>query len=216
LSDIGSVKGILSFFLFAFASLFTVVNPFGAMPVFASITSNSSKEKIRLMARKACFIAAVTMISFALLGDFLFKFFHVSIDGLRVVGGILFFITGYDMLQGKEARTKSIDEEDKDRSEDSIISPLAIPLICGPGAITASTVLAEAAKNTVQTVTVFFNIIFVCFLTYFFLVFSKRIMSLLGTSGNKVFFRLMGLIIMMIAIEFFFSGITPFLKKILI
>lgn len=216
MTEVGSIKEFFTFFLFAFASLFTVVNPFGAMPVFVGITSKSSPEKIRLLARKACIVAAVTMATFALLGDFLFDFFHVSIDGLRVVGGILFFITGYDMLQGKEARTKVIDEEDKDRSEDSTISPLAIPLICGPGAITASTVLAEGAKDGVQTFTVFFTIFLVCFLTFFFLVFSKRIMALLGSSGNKVFFRLMGLIIMMIAVEFFFGGITPYIKRIII
>lgn len=203
----------INYFLFVFTSLFTIVNPFGVMPVYLSSTSHMTSKQSRQVARKAVIVAMLIMIGFALSGRLIFNFFNISLDGLRIVGGVLFFMVGYDMLQGKEARTKSIsDDVDID---DVTISPLAIPSICGPGALTVSTVLAHETETNLHKFLFLVAIFCVGLSTYLLLLGSKKILSAIGKNGNKVFFRLMGLIIMMIAIEFFFKGLRPYVQKLL-
>lgn len=217
------MKADLSYFLFALTSLFTIVNPLGAMPYYSALAEGNDNKISKWIARRATFSAFVAMVFFALSGEFIFNFFNVSVDGLRIVGSILFFLMGYDMLQGKESRTKSISAGEQSETKDTsiqdlkvkAITPLSIPLICGPGTITVMTVLVQESKNIVQRSTLFFAAAIVCISTYFILVGSDRIMKLLGESGQKVFFRLMGLILMMIAVEFFFRGITPYIQKLI-
>ncbi|MBK7842694.1 MAG: NAAT family transporter [Bdellovibrionales bacterium] len=209
------MKDILTYFLYTYMSIFTIVNPLGTLPVYAAFTDSVKRDQAVRVARTASFVAFVLMILFALTGQFLFNFFSISIDGLRVVGGILLFLTGYDMLQGKNSRTKILSKAERLEIEEFAITPLAIPMICGPGAITVVIVLIQEANSLVQKSILFSNIALVCFANFLFLIGSKRILSLLGNSGNKVFFRLMGLIIMMIAVEYFFRGLTPYVQKII-
>jgi multiple antibiotic resistance protein len=212
------MKVYLGYVLFSLTSLFTIVNPLGAMPYFSGLTSESNRDEVKAVAQRATLAAFSSMITFGLTGEFIFKFFNVSVDGLRVVGGILFFITGYDMLLGQESRVKSIGATEISSLQDvkvKAITPLAIPLICGPGTITVMTVMMEEAKFIWQRGVVIFSAGVVCLATYFVLVWAKRIMDQLGESGQKVFSKLMGLILMMIAVEFFFRGITPYIHKLL-
>ena len=209
------MKDILTYFLYTFMSIFTIVNPLGTLPVYAAFTDSVKRDQAVRVARTASLVAFVLMILFALTGQFLFNFFSISIDGLRVVGGILLFLTGYDMLQGKNSRTKILSKAERLEIEEFAITPLAIPMICGPGAITVVIVLIQEANSLVHKSILFSNIALVCLANFLFLIGSKRILSLLGNSGNKVFFRLMGLIIMMIAVEYFFRGLTPYVQKII-
>lgn len=211
------MKEYLSYFLLTFTSLFTIVNPLGAMPYFSGLTDGSSNEESRWIARRASFSAFLAMVIFALTGEFIFKFFNVSVDGLRVVGGVLFFINGYDMLTGQESRVKSLSQTEKAAVSDAkvkAITPLAIPLICGPGTITVMTVMIQENESLWQRFVLFFSAALVTLATYYVLVGSRRIMSMIGESGQKVFFRLMGLILMMIAVEFFFRGLTPYVQRL--
>lgn len=211
------MKDQFSYFLYTFTSLFTIVNPLGAMPFYAAITENSDPKLARTIAFRACVAAFSAMLFFAISGKFLFSFFNVSVDGLRVVGGVLFFITGYDMLQGKEGRTKVVSlSERMDVSDIKIkaITPLAIPLICGPGTITFMTVMTQESHGIINRVLLFSAALVISILTFLILNSSKRIMSIIGTSGQKVFFRLMGLILMMIAVEYFFTGIKPYVRAL--
>lgn len=211
------MKEHFSFFLFAFTSLFTIVNPLGAMPFYTSITDNIEPEIARSVAVRACVAAFSAMLFFAITGKFIFSFFNVSIDGLRVVGGVLFFINGYDMLQGKDSRTKTLSAAEKLQIKDiklKAITPLAIPLICGPGTITIMTVMTQESQGAVNRVLIFAAALIVSILTFYVLNYSRRIMLLIGESGQKVFFRLMGLILMMIAVEYFFNGLKPYIRAL--
>lgn len=209
------MKDILTYFLYTFTSIFTIVNPLGTLPVYAAFTDSVKRDQAVRVARTASLVAFALMVLFALTGQFLFHFFSISLDGLRVVGGILLFLTGYDMLQGKNSRTKILSKAERLEIEEFAITPLAIPMICGPGAITVVIVLIQESNSLVHKSILFSNIGLVCLANFLFLIGSKRILSLLGNSGNKVFFRLMGLIIMMIAIEYFFRGLTPYAQKII-
>lgn len=212
------MKEHLSYFLITFTSLFAIVNPLGPLTFYSAVTENLDADVAKMMARRAAITAFVGMFFFAFGGQFLFNFFSVSVDGLRVVGGVLFFLMGYDMLQGKESRTKKISPSEQISLQDisvRAITPLGIPLICGPGAITVVTVMAQEAKTAPQLFMLSMSVFIVCLVCYVVLLSSRRIMKFIGESGQKVFIRLMGLILMMIAVEFFFRGIHPYVQKIM-
>ena len=198
-----------AFGLLAFTSLFTLINPLGTMPVFMAMTSELSVEERNRTARKASVVAFFTIIAFALTGQLLFNFFGISVNSFRVVGGIIFFIMGMDMLQARLSQVKIRDNEVKSYVSDISITPLAIPMICGPGAITSVIVLMEDANTLLKKLVLFISVFLIILLTWVILYSSSRLIKLLGQTGINVMMRIMGLIVMVIAVEFFFSGLKP-------
>lgn len=194
-----------------FTSFFTLINPLGTMPIFMSMTASLSKQRRKQTAKKATLVAFFTILAFAFSGQVLFNFFGISVNSFRIVGGVIFFAMGWDMLQARLGNIKHTDDEDKIDAyvEDISITPLAIPMISGPGAITNAIILMEDAQDILQKVVLISVIAFVLLLTYLILVGSSKITEKLGATGNKVMMRLMGLIVMVIAVEFFFSGLKP-------
>jgi len=197
--------------LLIFTSFFTLINPLSSMPVFMTMTSNLSKKKRQQTAKKATIVALLTILAFAFSGQIMFDFFGISVNSFRIVGGVIFFAMGWDMLQARLAHVKHTDDEDKIDAyvEDISITPLAIPMICGPGAITNAIVLMEDAHTLPQKIVLVGVIMFVLLLTYLIYIGGSKIIDKLGETGNKVMMRLMGLIVMVIAVEFFFSGLKP-------
>ncbi len=207
----------LTFAILVFTSFFTLINPLGTMPIFMSMTSTLSNEKRKNTAKKASIVAFFTIIAFAFSGQVLFKFFGISVNSFRIVGGVIFFAMGWDMLQARLGNIKHTDDEDKiDAYVDDIsITPLAIPMICGPGAITNAIILMEESDTITKKVILILVIFAVLLLTYLILIGASKITDKLGETGNKVMMRLMGLIVMVIAVEFFFSGLKPILLSII-
>ncbi len=196
-----------------FTSFFTLINPLGVMPVFMTMTADLSTQERNKTARKAVIVAFLALLGFAFSGNILFDFFGISIDSFRIVGGIIFFLVGYDMLQARLGKTK-IDSETEIKAyvNDISITPLAIPMICGPGAITNAIVLMEDSSNFEQKVILIGSIFLIMLITYIILLGASRISNFLGETGNKVLMRLMGLIVMVIAVEFFFAGLKPIIQ----
>jgi multiple antibiotic resistance protein len=201
--------------LLSFVSLFTMVNPLSIIPVYISMTSDLASEKSRSVAIRATLTALLLLLLFALTGQFIFKLFAISVNSLRVVGGILFLIIGYEMLQARLTRTKRDDQDNTDPASDVSITPLGIPLICGPGAITTVVILMNESHTLPDKLMVLLATASVMALTLACLLSGRRITRALGDNGNKVMMRLMGLIVMMIAVEFFFSGLKPIVRDIL-
>ncbi len=199
----------LSFALLCFTSLFTLINPLGTMPVFMAMTSELTVDQRTRTARKASLVALFTIIAFALTGQLLFNFFGISVNSFRVVGGVIFFIMGMDMLQARLSQVKIKENEVKSYISDISITPLAIPMICGPGAITSVIVLMEDANTLPKQIALFASVILIIWLTYIILFSSSKLIKLLGQTGINVMMRIMGLIVMVIAVEFFFSGLKP-------
>lgn len=202
---------LYTFALLVFTSFFTLINPLGTMPIFMSMTASLSKKRRIQTAKKATFVAFLTIIAFAFSGQILFDFFGISVNSFRIVGGVIFFTMGWDMLQARLGNIKHMDDEEKIDAyvEDISITPLAIPMICGPGAITNAIILMEDANGSLQKGTLILVIALVLILTYLILIGASKITDKLGETGNKVMMRLMGLIVMVIAVEFFFSGLKP-------
>lgn len=201
--------------LLYFTSFFTLMNPMGIMPVFLAKTSDLSKRERRKTAIKAVVTATAVLMLFAFGGEYLFKFFGISVAGLKVVGGFLFFIMGYDMLNARLSPMK-IKEEDVDKYVDDIaITPLGIPMIAGPGAITNAIVLMGESTDIGGKMIVVISIILVSVVLLSVLLGAVGITKFLGDTGNKIMMKLMGLIVMVIAVEFFFSGISPYIQAIM-
>ncbi len=206
-----------TFAILVFTSFFTLINPLGTMPIFMSMTKSLSIEKRNSTAKKASIVAFITILAFAFSGQILFKFFGISVNSFRIVGGVIFFAMGWDMLQARLGHIKHTDDESKiDAYVDDIsITPLAIPMICGPGAITNAIILMEGSDTIIKKVILISVIFAVLFLTYLILIGASKITDKLGETGNKVMMRLMGLIVMVIAVEFFFSGLKPIILSII-
>jgi multiple antibiotic resistance protein len=209
------MNDLISFGLLCFTSFFTLINPLGTMPVYMTMTATLNEKARAKTAMKASLVAFATIILFAFSGELLFHFFGISVNSFRVVGGIIFFLMGMDMLQARLAKTKINDSEVKNYVNDISITPLAIPMICGPGAITNAIVLMEKAVSLEMKIILIIAIFVVMLLTYIILYSSSKIIRILGETGNNVMMRLMGLIVMVIAVEFFFSGLKPILKDII-
>ncbi|MFE8701940.1 MarC family protein [Cytobacillus sp. FJAT-54145] len=205
----------LAFTLLAITSFFTLINPLGVMPIYLTMTSELDKDMKKRTARKATMVSFITLVLFAITGQLIFKFFGITIDSLKVVGGVIFFLMGQDMLQARLVKTKITEKEVKSYTNDISITPLAIPMICGPGAITNAILMMDTA-NDIALKGILIGVIFlVCFATYLILLNSTRIYDLLGETGNNILMRLMGLIVMVIAVEFIVSGLTPIVRTML-
>jgi len=211
------MEAIYSFALLAITSFFTIMNPVGTMPVFMSMTSELDQISKKRTARKAVIVAFFTVLFFAFTGQLLFKFFGISVNSLRIVGGISFFVIGQDMLHARLGAIKFSGKESEINAyvDDISVTPLGIPMICGPGAITNGIVLMEDANSIPKKIILVLSVLVVLVATYYILVGSARISKKLGDTGNKVLMRLMGLIVMVIAVEFFFTGLKPIVVDIL-
>lgn len=209
------MDSVIPFALLCFTSLFTITNPFSIMPVFLIMTQNIGNDERRVVVRRAILVATLALLLFVLAGQFLFKFFGISSDGFRIVGGFIIFRIGYDMLQAKYTSTKLKDDEIKAYANDVSVTPLGIPMLCGPGAIANAIMLMEDATTIELKMVLIVAILLVYLITYFILRGSTRLVKLIGETGNNVMMRLMGLILMVIAVECFVSGIRPVLIDIL-
>ncbi|OQX36842.1 MAG: antibiotic resistance protein MarC [Oceanospirillales bacterium LUC14_002_19_P2] len=209
---------LMEFALLCLTSLFTMINPVSITPVFSSITADLPVQQARHVALKATMTAFAILVTFALTGSIIFKVFAISVNSLKIVGGVLFFLMGYEMVQARMGRTRIDKQEEMEDLEEYTnnvaITPLAIPLICGPGAIATVIILMEQHKDILFRSVLFLSILTVIGVTYLFLLFAKPIMDRLGESGNKVLMRIMGLIVMVIAVEYFFGGLKPMLRDI--
>jgi multiple antibiotic resistance protein len=209
------MEDALTFGLLCFVSLFAVVEPLGLIPMFIGMTGGMAPPAQRAVARRACVVAFLTLFIFALLGQLIFRFFGISVDSMKVVGGVIFFLIGYEMLQAKHTRTAFDENEPREPDGDMALTPLGIPMIAGPGAITSVIVRWNEADTAPRQLAVLISILAVILLTLALLLGARRVGRFLGESGNRVLLRLMGLITMVIAVELFFGGLTPFVRRML-
>lgn len=206
---------IMPFAFLCFASFFTLTNPLGTMPVFLTITNGMDENQRSRIVMRATVISFLTLLAFTFTGQFLFSFFGISANGFRIAAGIIILKIGYDMLQARFTNTKLSDEEIRTYADDISITPLSIPLLCGPGAIANGIVLMQQADTMALKATLISTIFVIYVLTYIILRASTKLNRFLGQTGNNVMMRLMGLILMVIAVECFVTGFRPILTDII-
>ena len=213
---IDSLNIELQSLLFCLSTLFTVVNPLGITPIFAAMTERfSNVDQIRI-ARKGIITGSTVLIIFTLLGSFIFRFYGITVEAFQIMGGIIFFRSGLRMLDaqvGRSRTTQSERDEFKD-SDELAISPIGVPLITGPGAITGVVILAGKGSSDLSIITLLVSVIITMTLFYWILRAGNVLAKKIGITGMRVIERMMGLILMVIAVQFIINGLETIIDRI--
>ena len=191
--------------------LFAIVDPFGNIPLFLGMTLDDSEAERRRMARRACAVSFLVLTLFALFGRMILSLFGVDVPAFQVAGGMVLLVFSLPMLTAVPglARIRPAEEEEGAEKADVSIVPLAIPLLAGPGAITTMIVFSQQGSAA----TLVFPIAAaaaVLFLTYLMLAAAGRLARFLGATGINVLTRVMGLITLVIAVQFILAGARAF------
>ncbi|WP_407357254.1 MarC family protein [Methanolobus sp. WCC5] len=194
--------------MYSFSTLFAIVSPVGGVVMFVSLTSEKTLDEKNYIATKSVLLACIIALFFALTGQMILNFFGISIDALRVAGGVLLFVVAFDMILAKVSR-ESITENEIDKSMDRSdiwIFPIATPLLAGPGTITTIIVLMGTAASLLQNISVIVAILLTYSISWILFHFSRRIYRFLGYTGMLVITRLMGLLLAALAVNFIAIG----------
>jgi len=209
------MNDLFAFGLYAFTGFLALINPLGVTPVFLTMTADLTQKQRTKTALTAVITAFIVLTLFAFAGQLLFKFFGISVASFRVAGGIIFFLMGFDMLNARVSRLKYDSKEIEEEMNDVAVTPLGIPMIAGPGAITNAIVLMDDAHTVGHKIVLPVAIFLVLLATFLSLVAGSKVTKFLGETGNRILLKLMGLIMMVIAVEFFFAGLKPILRGII-
>ncbi len=200
-----------------FSALFSVVNPLGAIPIFLSLTHDNSDKERNQQALKACIYAACILIAFLLSGTYILNFFGITIEGMKIAGGFIIMRTGYNLLSATYRRGKAINErveEEAVEKEDISFSPLAMPMLSGPGSISLLISMGMETNTWAHYGYIIISILLLAGVTYVILRSSPLLFKLLGQGGISAMSRIMGFIVMTIGIQFIINGIMPLLKEL--
>ena len=211
------IQSETQFFILCLTTLFTLINPIGIAPLLMVMTESFSKDEKVKIAKEGSATALITLLLFAILGSLIFSFFGITLEAFQIMGGILFFRNGLRMLDAKvgRSRTTPAEQEESQESDDIAISPIGIPLIAGPGAITATMLLSSQTPQIYSYLTLGLSIMIVLTFVYVILRNGDALMRVLGTSIMRIIQRLMGLILLVIAVQFVINGTISVIKPLL-
>ena len=203
-------SAIVRFSLLAFSSIFFLVDPFAALPTFLAVTQGADAARRRRMAWKASLTALVFLSAFAVAGQYIFKLFGITLPAFEIAGGIILLLIGLDMLEAKRSATQeaSGDTAAAASKEDAGIVPLGIPMLAGPGSITSVMVLVGQAQRRWQMLAILGSIAITAAICYLVLGNSDRVARALGDTGIRILVRIMGLLLVALAVQYFVNGMA--------
>lgn len=192
-----------------FGSLFAIVDPFAAVPTFLALTARDTAAQRHRMARTACITCGGVMATFALLGPAIFKLFGITLPAFQIAGGLVLLLSSLDMIRAQKSPMKETPEEFAEgmSKDDIAITPLAVPLLAGPGAITTSIVLAGRAANLEQKAIFYVLIALVAFISYWVLTLAADSAKKLSSTILNIITRLMGLLLAAIGVQLILSAL---------
>jgi multiple antibiotic resistance protein len=199
------------FSVLALSSIFFLVDPFAALPTFLAVTAGADSQRRRKMAWKASVTALVVLSAFAIAGQYIFRMFGITLPAFEIAGGIILLLIGLDMLEAKRSPTQESTEETTEAAlkEDAGIVPLGIPMLAGPGAITSVMVLVGQAQGEWQKMAVILmSILVTAAICYLVLGNSDRVARGLGETGVRILVRIMGLLLVALAVQYFVNGMV--------
>ncbi|MFC5272078.1 MarC family protein [Adhaeribacter terreus] len=204
----------MELFLATFSALFSVVNPFGAMPVFLTLTHDDTPERRNEQARKACFYMVGILVTFFFIGQYVLNFFGVRIHDLRIAGGLMIMKAGFDLLNTKTGGRKisKTAVADSIHRNDISFAPLAMPMLSGPGAIAVSISMFKPNLHTLDFALIIAGIALVAILSYAILYFSSSLMRFMGRAGLEALSKIMGFIVLAIGVNFIVSSVIALMK----
>lgn len=201
---------MFTFIIHAVVSVFAVMNPIGNVPIFLSLTDGYEEAERRNTALRSVAISFILLTIFLILGHYIFNLFGITISAFRVAGGILIFGIAYKLLHGSPSHMHKLhDDEHKEsiEKEDISVTPLAIPIIAGPGTIATVMTLAAGGRMWMSSVDVLVSFTLVLGITYFVFRFSSWISSKMGKTEMNIVTRLMGLILAIISVQMVAEGL---------
>ena len=204
------------FLILCLSTLLTLINPLGIAPIFIVMTERfSKKEKVKI-AKKGIATGTITLLIFTLLGSIIFNLYGITLEAFQIMGGILFFRSGLRMLEAQVGRSRSTDTEIEEfkESDEIAISPIGIPLIAGPGAITGVMLLSGKAPSTISLGTLLLAVLITMIIFYFILRAGDQVGKKIGVTGMRVIQRIMGLILMVIAVQFVINGVETIITRL--
>ena len=202
---------MLLFFVGSFVSLFSIVDPLVAVPVFVTLTEKYSLKKRIQIAKQASFYALWILLAFFIAGGLILKFFGISLEGLRIAGGLMIIASAIEMLQKKERLLPS-EQQESEEKDDIAFSPLAMPILSGPGSIAVIIGMTTDAKSILHYAVILIVILLVVLSCYIFLRLAPLITHKMGTTTMKSFTRIMGFILLCIGVQYIVNGVMPLLK----
>ena len=207
-----STAPLVRFSVLALSSIFFLVDPFAAIPSFLAITESADPPRRKRMARKGALTCFIVLTSFALGGQLIFRMFGITLPAFEIAGGLILLLIGLDMLQAKRSATQeaSGDTEEAAAKEDAGIVPLGIPMLAGPGSISAVMVLVGQVPSLLhwEMGAILGCIAFTSLVSYWVLAGASRVRKVMGETGIRILVRIMGLLLVALAMQFFVNGLT--------
>ena len=211
LSELSSAP-LVRFSLLALSSIFFLVDPFAAIPSFLAITESVDPVRRKRMAKKGAITCFIVLTSFALAGQYIFEMFGIKLPAFEVAGGLILLLIGLDMLEAKRSPTQEAhgDTEEAAAKEDAGIVPLGIPMLAGPGAISSVMVLVGQVPSIWhwEMGAILGSIAVTCLISYWVLAGASRVRKVMGETGIRILVRIMGLLLVALAMQFFVNGLT--------
>jgi multiple antibiotic resistance protein len=203
------LSSITSFSVVAFSSIFFLVDPFAAVPPFLAMTSNADQPWRRRMAKRAAMTCFIVLTLFALAGSFIFKLFGITLEAFEIAGGLVLLLIGMDMLQARRSTQEgSRETEEGLQKEDVGITPVGVPLLAGPGAISTVMVLMGTSPTMLRAIPVIGAIAVTSSASYLILGSGEQVRKRLGETGIRIMMRIMGLMLTALAVQFVISGLA--------
>ena len=204
----------LQFALVTFASVLFIVDPIAVVPTYLVITQGQNATQRQATARRACVAAAIILVVFALAGRRIFGLFGITMPAFRIAGGLILWLVAMDMLHGNRSTQEGVAEITEGRAKDDVaLTPLAMPMLAGPGAISTVMVLSNQARTGTQTIVVYASIAVTLFLSWITLRVGERLVLRMGQTGIRVMTRIMGLLLAAIAVQFVITGIREAMSR---
>ncbi len=203
----------MTIFLAIFASLFSVVNPLGAIPVYLALTPDYSRIERRKAYLSTSLYFVIILLSFYLAGSFILGFFGVSVESIKIAGGLVILSSGVALLKGDFAKSRAINQEVRDEAvekEDISFAPMAMPMLSGPGSISLLLGYASEYSDTGDKLIISASILAVGIIVLIILAGAPLLFRVLGVAGLKAISRIMGFIVMAIGVQYILSGIIQF------
>jgi multiple antibiotic resistance protein len=198
------------FSLLALSSIYFLVDPFAALPTFLAITAGSDTARRKRTACKGALTTLIVLGGFAFAGEAIFRLFGITLPAFELAGGIVLLLIGLDMLQAKRSPTQETagDTEAAAQKEDAGIVPLGVPMLAGPGAITSVMVLVGQVQKPWQMAAILASIAFTAAVCYLVLGHSNVVARVLGETGIRILVRIMGLLLVALAAQYFVNGLA--------
>ena len=205
----------MDLFIYLFVALFSVLNPIGTVPIFVGLTQNDTKkERSRISLWTAINVFIILIVSF-FIGQYVLLFFGISIDALRIAGGIIIVSSGFSLLSGKFTKKRGINkkaETDAQQRNDIALTPLAIPMLAGPGSISLLIAFYQEHNTTMEIIISSIAILAIAVAIYIILKSAHYLAKILGASGIIAISRIIGFIVIAIGIQYIVSAIINIIK----